>query len=88
MKVSALPRAALLSAIQGYRKYISPLFPPTCRYVPSCSEYAIIAIRRFGCIKGGWMATKRVVRCNPWHTCGYDPVPEKEEADAPCARVK
>ena len=88
MKVSALFNNVLVGAIQGYRTYISPLFPPTCRYVPSCSEYAIIAIRRFGCIKGGWMATKRIFRCNPWHTCGYDPVPEKEETGVSCAHVK
>lgn len=75
------PRAILVSLIRGYQKYLSPLFPPTCRYVPTCSEYAIIAIRRFGCLRGGWMATWRVLRCNPWHRCGYDPVPEKADAN-------
>ncbi|MEM7793449.1 MAG: membrane protein insertion efficiency factor YidD [Cyanobacteria bacterium P01_C01_bin.118] len=62
--------------IRGYRMFISPLLPPTCRYTPSCSNYALTAIDRFGAVRGGWMAIKRIVRCNPWHEGGYDPVPE------------
>jgi putative membrane protein insertion efficiency factor len=53
----------------------SRILPPTCRYAPSCSEYAIIAIRKYGAIKGSWLATKRLMRCHPWGGSGYDPVP-------------
>lgn len=62
--------------IQGYRIFISPLFPPTCRFQPTCSMYAIQAIERFGLLRGGWMATLRILRCHPFHPGGYDPVPE------------
>jgi uncharacterized protein len=53
----------------------SRLLPPTCRYTPSCSQYAIEALTRYGALKGGWMAAKRLSRCQPWGGCGYDPVP-------------
>ena len=62
--------------IKGYRQLISPLFPPTCRFEPTCSRYAIEAIERFGPIKGSALAASRIVRCNPFVPGGYDPVPE------------
>jgi len=68
----------LLSAITGYQRYISPMFPPRCRYIPSCSAYAAEAISRFGAAKGSWMAFLRLLRCNPFSRGGYDPVPEAE----------
>ncbi|MBE6098881.1 MAG: membrane protein insertion efficiency factor YidD [Anaerovibrio sp.] len=58
-----------------YQSYISPLKPPSCRYVPTCSEYAKIAIEKYGPMKGGYMAVKRILRCHPFHKGGYDPVP-------------
>ena len=61
--------------IRSYRAWISPMLPPSCRYVPTCSEYAMIAIKRYGAAKGGWMAFKRILRCHPFHEGGYDPVP-------------
>jgi len=64
----------LLKVIRFYRKYISPLKAPCCIYVPTCSEYAIEAIERYGAIKGGFMALKRILRCHPYHKGGYDPV--------------
>ena len=65
----------LLALVKFYRMCISPMFPPSCRYVPTCSEYALIAIERYGAWKGGWLAVKRICRCHPWHEGGYDPVP-------------
>ncbi|MDG6079011.1 membrane protein insertion efficiency factor YidD [Erythrobacter litoralis] len=53
----------------------SRIMPPTCRFQPSCSHYAIEALRKYGTIKGGWLAFKRLMRCHPWGGCGHDPVP-------------
>lgn len=53
----------------------SRILPPSCRYAPSCSEYAIQAVRKYGAIKGSWLAGKRLMRCHPWGGSGYDPVP-------------
>ncbi|MBP1638342.1 MAG: putative rane protein insertion efficiency factor [Bacteroidetes bacterium] len=66
----------VLIPIYFYRYAISPLKPPSCRYTPTCSEYAVLAIKKHGPIKGVWLATKRIVSCNPWGGSGYDPVPE------------
>jgi uncharacterized protein len=60
-----------------YQKYISPLKPASCRFYPTCSDYAIQAIRRFGFVKGTYLAVSRILRCHPYHAGGYDPVPEK-----------
>ena len=56
------------------RNFISPLKPPCCRYIPTCSEYALIAVEKYGVVHGGWMAIKRILRCHPFHKGGYDPV--------------
>ena len=68
-------KKALLLLIEFYRKFISPLKPPSCRYIPTCSEYAMIAVERYGARHGGWLALKRILRCHPFHKGGYDPVP-------------
>lgn len=68
-------KRAVLWVIQIYRRYISPRFPPSCRFTPSCSQYAYEAIERYGLLKGGWLSLKRIVRCNPYNPGGYDPVP-------------
>ncbi len=68
----------LIWLIKGYRSLISPLFPPTCRFAPTCSQYALLAIGRFGAVRGGWLTIKRLLRCHPFHPGGYDPVPGKE----------
>ncbi len=65
----------LLMLIKFYRKAISPLTPPSCRFTPTCSAYAMEAITKYGPIKGGWLALRRIVRCHPWGGSGYDPVP-------------
>ncbi len=68
-------KLVLKALIRGYQLLISPLLPATCRYTPTCSSYALTAVEQFGVLRGGWMALKRIVRCNPWHEGGYDPVP-------------
>ena len=74
-KLKDAPRTVVLALVKFYRSYVSPLVPPTCRYVPTCSEYAMIALQKYGFIKGSWLAIKRICRCHPWHPGGYDPVP-------------
>jgi uncharacterized protein len=71
-------KALLLVLIRGYRRFISPLFPPTCRFHPTCSQYALTAVERFGPVKGSWLALRRITRCHPFHPGGYDPVPAAE----------
>ncbi|MCQ2331876.1 MAG: membrane protein insertion efficiency factor YidD [Paludibacteraceae bacterium] len=68
-------KCVFLALIFFYQRCISPMFPSSCRYVPTCSEYAVQAIRKYGPFKGGWLALKRILRCNPWGGSGYDPVP-------------
>ena len=63
-----------LGLIRGYQRFVSPLLPPSCRYVPTCSEYGYEAIAKYGILKGGRLAVWRVLRCNPWGGSGYDPV--------------
>ncbi|MBQ1891527.1 MAG: membrane protein insertion efficiency factor YidD [Firmicutes bacterium] len=65
----------LIFLINIYRAYISPRFPAVCRYTPTCSQYALEAIRKYGALKGTWLAIKRILRCHPGHPGGYDPVP-------------
>ena len=67
--------ALLRGAIRAYQLLISPLLPPSCRYLPSCSEYAAEAIARHGPLWGSWLALRRLLRCHPWGGSGYDPVP-------------
>ena len=65
----------LLKLIRFYRKNLSPARPPCCRFVPTCSEYAVQAITKYGALKGSWLALRRLLRCHPFHKGGYDPVP-------------
>ena len=64
----------MIVGIRFYQLFISQLFPPTCRFYPTCSQYAIEAIRKKGALKGGWLAVKRIAKCHPFHPGGYDPV--------------
>jgi len=69
-------RLILIALIKLYRYAISPYLAPSCRYTPTCSSYAIEAVERFGIFRGSWMAICRISRCHPWHSAGYDPVPD------------
>ena len=66
---------ALTRAIKGYQRFISPALPPACRFTPSCSQYALEAVTRYGVARGGWLAVRRLARCHPFHRGGPDPVP-------------
>lgn len=70
----------MLAAIRFYRRAISPHLPDSCRYYPTCSQYAMTAIERFGALRGGWLGLKRILRCHPFHKGGYDPVPDLPDA--------
>ncbi len=75
MSLKALLAKPLIWLVRAYQLAISPLLPPSCRFYPSCSQYAIEALQRHGPLKGLWLALRRVARCNPWHPGGHDPVP-------------
>lgn len=72
-------RRVLQGPVRAYRKFISPLKPPTCRFYPSCSAYALEALEKHGAVKGSWLAAKRIARCHPFHPGGIDPVPPAKE---------
>lgn len=71
-------KRVLLLLIRGYRRFISPARPPSCRFIPTCSAYALEAVEKYGAAKGGWLALKRIMKCHPFHrqkSILYDPVP-------------
>jgi len=81
-------RALGVGAIRSYQRWISPFLPPSCRFTPSCSDYAAEAVERYGFVSGGWLAVRRILRCHPFHPGGYDPVPPPEgtgRRDAPAS---
>ena len=73
--IRSIPKRIMLGMIRFYRHFISPMFPPCCRFVPTCSAYALEAVQKYGALKGGYLAVRRILRCNPFHPGGYDPVP-------------
>ncbi|MFH1690760.1 MAG: membrane protein insertion efficiency factor YidD [Candidatus Eisenbacteria bacterium] len=68
--------SGLVVLVRAYQRLVSPLFPASCRYVPSCSEYAAQAFAQHGLVRGAWLSLGRLLRCNPWSHGGEDPVPE------------
>lgn len=70
-----LPKRVLMLLIRAYQVLISPLTPPSCRFTPTCSAYALTSIERYGVFRGGWLAVRRIARCHPFNPGGYDPVP-------------
>ena len=75
MKGKEIARRVAIAPIRFYQGAISPMLPPSCRYTPTCSQYAVEAIEKYGPLKGGALAIKRICRCHPWGGSGYDPVP-------------
>ncbi|MGE8206241.1 membrane protein insertion efficiency factor YidD [Heyndrickxia sp. NPDC080065] len=67
-----------IKIIRFYQIFLSPLKPPTCRFYPTCSQYGLEAVKRYGAFRGGWLALKRILKCHPFHPGGFDPVPEKK----------
>jgi putative membrane protein insertion efficiency factor len=72
--VSNFTKRAMLQLLRAYKWAVSPLLPPACRFVPTCSEYAMEAVERYGALRGGWLAFARILRCHPFARSGYDPV--------------
>ena len=70
-------KRAMLASLRFYKRRISPLLPPACKYTPTCSEYAMQAVERYGSVYGGYLAARRLLRCHPFAKGGYDPVPER-----------
>jgi hypothetical protein len=70
-----MPRRVGVRLIRTYQRLISPAFPPRCRFRPSCSQYTLEAVERFGLMRGTWLGVRRLVKCHPFHPGGYDPVP-------------
>ena len=77
----------IIGIIKTYQTLISPLFPPSCRFYPSCSQYALEAVSTYGALRGGWLAIKRISKCHPFHEGGLDPVPAKTATDAATAKT-
>lgn len=73
--VRSVPSRLLLALLWVYQRVVSPLTPPTCRFYPSCSQYAVIAVQRHGALRGAWLAARRLLRCHPWNPGGVDDVP-------------
>ncbi len=69
------PRAAVAGLLRGYQRFVSPALPPSCRFTPTCSQYALEAVNRYGVLRGDWLGLRRLVRCHPFHPGGHDPVP-------------
>lgn len=79
--VRVAPVQGLIFAIELYRQMISPLRLPSCRFMPTCSQFAVDALRRYGLIRGGWLSVARLAKCGPWHPGGWDPIPERPGCD-------
>lgn len=78
----------LIFLIQLYRHMVSPLRLPTCRFMPTCSQYAVDALTEYGLIRGSWLAARRLAKCGPWHQGGWDPIPERRVVPADVGGTK
>ena len=78
-RVSISAARAVVYVIQLYRHMVSPLRYPSCRFTPTCSQYAVEALTEYGLVRGGWLSLVRLAKCGPWHRGGWDPIPERHE---------
>lgn len=69
----------VIAVIEAYRAMVSPLRLPSCRFMPTCSQYAVEALAEYGLVRGGWLSVARLARCGPWHAGGWDPIPERAD---------
>lgn len=84
-RLRSIPTRVLVFAIELYRTYVSPTRMPTCRFTPTCSEYAVDALREYGAVRGLGLTVVRLVKCAPWHPGGWDPIPERAGSGAQTA---
>lgn len=75
MTSDGIIRGLVLGLLRGYKRFVSPLLPPACRFEPTCSVYAMDAVARYGAMRGSWLAVRRLARCHPFNPGGWDPVP-------------
>lgn len=78
-RISRTLARSFIYVIELYRTMISPLRPPSCRFTPTCSQYAVEALREYGVVRGSWLSSVRLAKCGPWHRGGWDPIPERRE---------
>jgi hypothetical protein len=76
-RLRRLPVRGVIYVIELYRTYVSPMRLPTCRFMPTCSQYAVAALTEFGLTRGAWLTVVRLAKCGPWHRGGWDPIPER-----------
>lgn len=77
-------KSVIQAALRGYKRSISPMLPHACRFVPTCSEYALETVERYGALRGSWLALTRLLRCHPLARAGYDPVPSANNSSKSC----
>jgi len=82
-KIKRTVRAIIIGVIKAYRYLISPFFPSSCRFTPTCSEYALEAVSEHGAVRGAWLSVKRIGRCHPLGSNGFDPVPSQSKTPSP-----
>lgn len=82
--VTTGPAQWLIFVVQLYRNTVSPLRLPSCRFTPTCSQYAVDALTEYGLVRGGWLTVARLARCGPWHRGGWDPIPDRPHRETQC----
>jgi putative membrane protein insertion efficiency factor len=87
-RLGRLPQLLLLGLLWLYRTFVSPLTGPTCRYYPSCSSYAVLAVQTHGALRGSWLAVRRLGRCHPWAAGGVDDVPPRDRTPSPMTSAR